>query len=93
MSPSRTWPPPIRAISSPASEKAVELCHQNGIMVIAGLIFGFPDDNEQSIIDNYQFLNTIEADANICQLLTPYLKTGMREDLIEQGLVGEPDRL
>ena len=70
-----------------ASEKAVELCHQNGIMVIAGLIFGFPDDNEQSIIDNYQFLNTIEADANICQLLTPYLKTGMREDLIEQGLV------
>ena len=70
-----------------ASEEAVALCHRYGIMVIAGMIFGFPEDDEQAIIDNYQFLNTVEADANICQILTPYLKTGMREDLIKKGLV------
>jgi anaerobic magnesium-protoporphyrin IX monomethyl ester cyclase len=70
-----------------ASEKAVALCHRYGIMVIAGMIFGFPEDDEQAIIDNYQFLNTVEADANICQILTPYLKTGMRDDLIQKGLV------
>lgn len=70
-----------------ASERAVALCHRYGIMVIAGMIFGFPEDDEQDIIDNYQFLNTVEADANICQILTPYLKTGMRDDLIQKGLV------
>jgi radical SAM superfamily enzyme YgiQ (UPF0313 family) len=70
-----------------ASEKAVALCHRYGIMVIAGLIFGFPEDDEQAIVDNYKFLNTVEADANICQILTPYLKTGMREELIKKGLV------
>jgi len=70
-----------------ASERAVALCHRYGIMVIAGMIFGFPEDDEQAIIDNYQFLNTVEADANICQILTPYLKTGMRDDLIQKGLV------
>ena len=32
-------------------------------------------------------LKDINADASYCQILTPYPKTGMREDLIEQGLV------
>jgi radical SAM superfamily enzyme YgiQ (UPF0313 family) len=70
-----------------ASQKAVEVCHRYGIMVIGGLIFGFPDDDEQSIINNYQFLNTIEADAAYCQILTPYPKTEMRRQLIDQGMV------
>ena len=70
-----------------ASQKAVAMCHKYGLMVIGGLIFGFPDDEEQDIINNYQFLKDINADASYCQILTPYPKTGMREDLIEQGLV------
>jgi hypothetical protein len=40
-------------------------------MVIGGLIFGFPEDDEESIIENYQFLKTIEADGAYCQILTP----------------------
>lgn len=76
-----------------ASQKAVELCHRYGIMVIGGLIFGFPDDDEQAIIDNYQFLNTIEADAAYCQILTPYPKTEMRQQLIDQGMVTNPGDL
>jgi anaerobic magnesium-protoporphyrin IX monomethyl ester cyclase len=70
-----------------ASQKAVQICHRYGIMVIGGLIFGFPDDDEQAIIDNYRFLKTIDADAAYCQILTPYPKTEMRRQLIEQGLV------
>jgi len=70
-----------------ASRKAVEICHKHGIMVIGGLIFGFPEDDEAAIRENYQFLKDIDADASYCQILTPYPKTGMRQDLIDEGLV------
>ena len=70
-----------------ASRKAVEICHKYDIMVIGGLIFGFPEDDEESIIENYQFLKTIGADSSYCQILTPYPKTGMRQNLIDEGLV------
>jgi radical SAM superfamily enzyme YgiQ (UPF0313 family) len=70
-----------------ASRKAVENCQKYGIFVMGGLIFGFPEDDEAAIIENYQFLKEIEADASICQILTPYPKTGMRQELINEGLV------
>jgi anaerobic magnesium-protoporphyrin IX monomethyl ester cyclase len=74
-----------------ASRKAVAMCHKYGIMVVGGLIFGFPDDDEEDIIENYQFLKSIGSDTAYCQILTPYPKTGMRHDLLEQGLVTNPD--
>jgi radical SAM superfamily enzyme YgiQ (UPF0313 family) len=70
-----------------ASRKAIEMCHKYDIMVVGGLIFGFPDDEEEDIIENYQFLKSIKADTAYCQILTPYPKTGMRQNLIDQGLV------
>nr|WP_321403242.1 DegV family protein [uncultured Desulfobacter sp.] len=75
------------------SRKAVALCQKHGLMVIGGLIFGFPDDDEKAIIENYQFLKDINADAAYCQLLTPYPKTGMREQLMTQGLITNPQDL
>lgn len=70
-----------------ASKKAIENCHKYGMMVIGGLIFGFPEDDEESIRENYEFFKSIHADAAYCQVLTPYPKTGMREQLLEQKLV------
>jgi len=74
-----------------ASRKAVENCHKYGIMVMGGLIFGFPDDDEQAIVDNYQFLKSTGADTAYCQILTPYPKTEMRRQLLDQGLVTNVD--
>lgn len=70
-----------------ASRQAVKLCHKYGMMVIAGMVFGFPDDDEHDIIRNYEFLKDVGADAAYCQILTPYLKTKLREKLLEAGLV------
>lgn len=75
------------------SRKAVALCQKHGLMVIGGLIFGFPDDDEKAIVENYRFLKDINADAAYCQLLTPYPKTGMREQLKTQGLITNPQDL
>ena len=74
-----------------ASRKAIENCHKYGMMVIGGLIFGFPDDDEDSIRENYEFFQSIGADASYCQILTPYPKTGMREHLLEEGLITNTD--
>jgi anaerobic magnesium-protoporphyrin IX monomethyl ester cyclase len=74
-----------------ASRKAMELCHKYGIMVVGGLIFGFPDDDETAIIENYQFLKSIGSDTAYCQILTPYPKTVMRQELLSQGLVTNPN--
>lgn len=70
-----------------ASKKAIANCHKHGIFVIGGLVFGFPDDDEASIIRNYQFFCDHKVDAAYCQILTPYPKTMIREDLIAQGLI------
>ena len=59
-----------------ASRRAVNLCHKYGIMVVGGMIFGFPDDGETEIIENYRFLKSTGADSAYCQILTPYPKTG-----------------
>lgn len=73
-----------------ASRKAVQMCHKYGIMVVAGMIFGFPDDDETDVIENYNFLKSLDADTAYCQILTPYPKTVMRQDLLDKGLVTNP---
>jgi radical SAM superfamily enzyme YgiQ (UPF0313 family) len=72
------------------SRRAVKLCQQNGIMVIGGMIFGFPDDGEEEIVANYRFLKSVGADTTYCQILTPYPKTGIRQYLLDEGLVTNP---
>ncbi len=74
-----------------ASREAVSLCHKYGIMVLGGMIFGFPDDKVEDIIANYQYLKEIQADSAYCQILTPYPKTGLRKSLMEEGLVTNCD--
>jgi radical SAM superfamily enzyme YgiQ (UPF0313 family) len=74
-----------------ASRQAVAICHKYDIMVVAGMIFGFPDDDEEDIIENYRFLKSIDADTSYCQILTPYPKTVMRQHLLDEGLVTNPD--
>jgi radical SAM superfamily enzyme YgiQ (UPF0313 family) len=80
-----------KANVSVGARKAVENCHRHGIMVIAGMIFGFPEDDEEDVIRNYEFLNSIGSDAVYCQILTPYPKTAMRQHLLDEGLVTNID--
>lgn len=73
-----------------ASREAIRICHKYDIMVVGGMIFGFPDDGEQEIIDNYNFIKSAGADTIYGQILTPYPKTGIRQQLLEDGLVTHP---
>jgi anaerobic magnesium-protoporphyrin IX monomethyl ester cyclase len=74
------------------AKRAVENCHRYGIMVVGGLIFGLPDDDEEAIRKNYQYIKDLEIDAYYGQILTPYPKTVLRENLINEGLVTNSNR-
>jgi len=73
------------------SIQAVKNCHKYGMMVIGGLIFGFPEDDAASIRENYEFFKSIQADAAYCQVLTPYPKTEIRRQLLENKLITNRD--
>ncbi len=74
-----------------ASKIAIQNCHKYGMMIIGGLVFGFPDDDCETIKRNYEFFRQHDIDAAICQILTPYPKTGIRASLLKQGLVSNFD--
>ncbi|MBF0100250.1 MAG: B12-binding domain-containing radical SAM protein [Desulfobacterales bacterium] len=80
-----------KAEISNTAKQALENCHKYGIMVMTGLIFGFPDDDESNIKQNYELIKLIDSDTAYCQILTPYPKTELRKQLMEQGLITNMD--
>jgi hypothetical protein len=50
-----------------------------------------PDDDEEAIRRNYQFIIDLELDASYCQMLSPFPKTKLREHLISEGLLVNAD--
>lgn len=73
------------------SVKAIKMLLDNDIIVIGGLIIGNPDDDHESIEENYRFVNSTGVSSIYDQILTPYLKTEIREELLQQGLVTNTD--
>jgi radical SAM superfamily enzyme YgiQ (UPF0313 family) len=74
-----------------ASRQAVRFCHRYGMTVVGGLVLGFPDDDSDDLIDNLKFISNLDVDAVYCQILTPYPKTGIRQILMDAGLVVNAD--
>ena len=66
---------------------AVKRLHEQNIMIVGGMIIGNPNDKEEDIARNYEFFVDSEIDFFADQILTPYPKTGMREELLQSGLV------
>ncbi|MCF8368170.1 MAG: B12-binding domain-containing radical SAM protein [Bacteroidales bacterium] len=69
------------------TEQVVKELKQNGILVVGGFIFGNPDDKEEDLVRNFNFAKKIGIDFQLFNILTPHLKTELREDLIKEGLI------
>ncbi len=67
--------------------KGVEALQKENIVVIAGLINGLPHDDEDSIRQNYQFVKDLGITSVMDQVLTPYPKTPLREDMLKEKRV------
>lgn len=66
---------------------AVKRLHEHDIMIVGGMIIGNPNDKEEDIAKNYEFFVDLHIDFFADQILTPYPKTGMREELLNAGLI------
>jgi radical SAM superfamily enzyme YgiQ (UPF0313 family) len=60
-------------------------------MTTGGFIIGNPEDDYQDLEETYRFAKSLKTDFTAVQILVPYPKTGIREKLMEQGLVVRPD--
>ncbi len=69
------------------TKKAVKYLHDAGVAVVGGMIVGNPDDTREDIEENYQFFRDQGVDIYFDQVLTPYPKTGIREELLKSDLV------
>ncbi|MCK4300411.1 MAG: radical SAM protein, partial [Planctomycetes bacterium] len=68
-------------------KRSIQYLHDNNIMIVGGMIVGNPDDNEEDIATNYKFFDDQDIDFFGDQIMTPYPKTGIREEMMRQGLV------
>ncbi|HHT9117560.1 MAG TPA: B12-binding domain-containing radical SAM protein, partial [Candidatus Hypogeohydataceae bacterium YC38] len=73
------------------NKKAINLLHDNKIAIVGGMIVGNPEDTYEDIEENFKFLKEQEVDFYFDQILTPYPKTGIREELLKQGLITNLD--
>ncbi len=67
--------------------KVVRELKKYGILVVGGFIFGYPDDNEHTLLENYRYALKMGIDIPLFNILTPHLKTGLRDELLKEGLV------
>jgi len=65
----------------------VDALQKENIVVIAGLINGLPQDDEKSIRENYQFVKKMGITSVMDQVLTPYPKTPLREEMLREKRV------
>src|SRR5262249_23926796 len=64
-----------------------------GIKAVGGFIVGNPDDDRAAIARTFRYAGRLGLDFPIVQALTPYPRTEMRESLMAEGLVTNPDDL
>ncbi|MFN3467755.1 MAG: B12-binding domain-containing radical SAM protein, partial [Candidatus Brocadiales bacterium] len=69
------------------TKRAIELLHRHNILIVGGMIIGHPEDREEDIAQNYEFFHKMDVDFYSDQIITPYPRTGMREELLKQDLI------
>lgn len=67
--------------------RGVEALQKENIIVIAGIINGLPDDDAESIRENYQFIKGMGIASVMDQIMTPYPKTPLRSEMLADGRV------
>ncbi|OQX72351.1 MAG: hypothetical protein B6D61_13895 [Bacteroidetes bacterium 4484_249] len=74
-------------LKSSDTVEVVKELKSHGILVVGGFIFGYPDDDKKTMLNNFKFAKKIGVDIQLFNILTPHLKTELRDELLEKGLV------
>jgi radical SAM superfamily enzyme YgiQ (UPF0313 family) len=81
----------LRAMKKPNNlaliKKAIAELQKENIVVIAGLINGLPDDDPESMRENYEFIKEQGVSSIMDQIMTPYPKTPLRDNMLRAGQI------
>jgi anaerobic magnesium-protoporphyrin IX monomethyl ester cyclase len=80
-----------KSTTSEDTYKAVKYLKDNGIIVVGGFIVGNPDEDEKALWEVYRNAKKLKVDFPIFFILTPHAKTEIREELLDMGVVTNPD--
>jgi anaerobic magnesium-protoporphyrin IX monomethyl ester cyclase len=84
-------PSALKVVNKPTNpeinQTAAALLRRHGMAVIAGCIFGYPEDTKASVIENFRLIKQLRPDLIYAQYLTPYPKTVLRQEMLNAGLV------
>lgn len=75
------------------TDQAVRRLREHGIGVMGGFIIGNPDDNREEIREVFRASKRLRIDLPYVQCVTPYPGTQIRRELLDAGLVTNPDDL
>jgi len=78
-------------LNSSDTEEVVKELKKHNILVVGGFIFGHPEDTRETLIENFHYAKRIGVDIQLFNILTPHLKTELRDELIKEGLVTNID--
>jgi anaerobic magnesium-protoporphyrin IX monomethyl ester cyclase len=68
-------------------KKGVEALQKEDIVIIGGIINGLAKDDPESLRENYQFIKDMGITSVMDQVLTPYPKTPLREQMLKESRV------
>ncbi len=71
----------------PAIKKAIAELQKENIVVIAGLINGLANDDPESMRENYRFIKEQGVSSIMDQIMTPYPKTPLRDNMLRDKQV------
>lgn len=84
-------PDVLKQMKKPTSpninRKAAKLLNQHAMSIVAGCIVGYPDDTKKSIKQSCKLVRKLKPDIFYSQLLTPFPKTKLRQELKNEGLI------
>jgi radical SAM superfamily enzyme YgiQ (UPF0313 family) len=81
----------LKAMNKPNTldtiQRGVTALQKENIIVSAGIINGLANDDPESIRENYQFIKKMGITSVMDQIMTPYPKTPLREEMLKDKLV------
>ncbi len=72
-------------------KKMVKDLYTNGMTSFGGFIIGNPDDNVADIEANVKFAKSLDLDIPAFQVITPFPRTELREELLQHGFITNLD--
>ena len=74
-------------LTSSDTVEVVKELKKYGILVVGGFIFGYPSDTKKTLLENFKYAKKIGVDIQLFNILTPHLKTELRDELLKDGFV------